>query len=367
MPSRIEKHTFFRILLGVWTIMGVILTNGYNGIMISELNSPRKQSHPKFFDDLICKNRFRNLSKIWNPDNRIDDEMVWYFQFHDTHEEMRDLSHVLYLIKYFNMSVDINTTNVDSSCFRLLSQFKPVPDEQVQPEFFSLLLNLATDSQDSNLNTYRGALKLFASNGAFFPVGFSYLSQNLNSSVLQKIIERQVVKCEKTVFIAKSPKIKIEYEFLSRKYPHTHFVVSSQTLLSYPIGISVPNGLNPRVLTGFKSQTETGVWAHTEDYEIRGNNINRTAAIPRNKGEYLKPKNIASLKGTWITLFILVGFSISSTIPLFAIECRRYVGLLISKIYRVFLLRRHQKSTKMALNDAIGIAVAICDAGNIHN
>lgn len=35
MPTRIEKHTFFRIMLGVWSLMSVVLTNGYNGIMIS--------------------------------------------------------------------------------------------------------------------------------------------------------------------------------------------------------------------------------------------------------------------------------------------------------------------------------------------
>lgn len=63
MPSKIEKAAFFRICFGIWSIMSVILTNGYNGIMISDLNSPRRLAHPEYFDDLRCASPFDDAIK----------------------------------------------------------------------------------------------------------------------------------------------------------------------------------------------------------------------------------------------------------------------------------------------------------------
>lgn len=62
MPDSIEKATFFRISLGVWSLVSVTLTNSYNGIMIGELNAPRKVFHPENFDQLSCGNQFEQIA-----------------------------------------------------------------------------------------------------------------------------------------------------------------------------------------------------------------------------------------------------------------------------------------------------------------
>lgn len=55
LPRNIEQSTIFRLILGTWCLMTVILTNCYNGIMITELNAPYNSLRPTVFDHLHCE------------------------------------------------------------------------------------------------------------------------------------------------------------------------------------------------------------------------------------------------------------------------------------------------------------------------
>ncbi|OXA43053.1 Retrovirus-related Pol polyprotein from type-1 retrotransposable element R1 [Folsomia candida] len=72
-------------------------------------------------------------------------------------------------------------------------------------------------------------------------------------------IEREVVQCEKTVFIGKSSDVRLEYEFLSRKYTDIKFFRSSQTLEPYPIGILFQHGWKSKIVERFKRVSEAGI------------------------------------------------------------------------------------------------------------
>lgn len=58
VPRHLGKQHFFRLVIGSWVLMSVILTNCYNGLMISSLNAPLpKTDIPETFQDLICKDK----------------------------------------------------------------------------------------------------------------------------------------------------------------------------------------------------------------------------------------------------------------------------------------------------------------------
>lgn len=74
LPSKIERHSFIRLVLGFWCLMSVILTNCYNGIMISDLNAPRESSRLTLFDNLLCERLTKaDALKIYKPmwDNMV--------------------------------------------------------------------------------------------------------------------------------------------------------------------------------------------------------------------------------------------------------------------------------------------------------
>jgi hypothetical protein len=53
-PGQLEKKTFYRLSIGIWCLMVAILTNCYNGLMITDLNSPLPGSKMESFKDLLC-------------------------------------------------------------------------------------------------------------------------------------------------------------------------------------------------------------------------------------------------------------------------------------------------------------------------
>lgn len=66
VPGWFQGKNFYRFVFGSWTLMSVILTNCYNGLMISELNAPHRSNIPESFQDLICQKRdiFRSYEKV---------------------------------------------------------------------------------------------------------------------------------------------------------------------------------------------------------------------------------------------------------------------------------------------------------------
>lgn len=221
VPGRIERMTFFRLCLGIWCLMSVILTNGYNGIMIYELNSPRRQSHPETFGELRCQNEFgqnQPIEEVYNIEGakRSDVQEAQVKQFDLFYLFVIDINTRVPLNAFpFGSRVDINNTNVDatSKCYKLLSHIHKNLVLQVLPEFLSVLFNLVNSfmskpvkkNHTKSRKSLFGALDLFNEKHDFYPMGFSYLNETfMTFDIMQGNIERQVVQCGKTVLIGKS-------------------------------------------------------------------------------------------------------------------------------------------------------------------
>lgn len=171
------------------------------------------------------------------------------------------------------------------------------------------------------------------------------------------------MQCEKTVFIGKSSDVRLEYEFLSRKYTDIKFFRSSQTLEPYPIGILFQHGWKSKIVERFKRVSEAGILTLILKEDLSRVNSNRAPAIVFNKTKGFKPINIASLEGKWSTIFILSGSIICLACVVLLIECRFYVGRVIVKIYALILFRHYKNSRTEAADKIIRIAVAVTELG----
>lgn len=190
------------------------------------------------------------------------------------------------------------------------------------------------------------------------------MTEHLTYSVLRGQIERDVVQCEKTVFIGKSSDIKSEYEFLLKNYPDIQFFMSTPGAQSSTSGMSFRHAWRSRVVKSFKRLTETGILTRTIKQDLSNQNRNRTPAIAMEKDKDFSPTNIATLRGTWPTVFILVGSLIGVTIPIFIIECRTSVVQLIENISRIVFLRHYRASKRITANNVLSVAIAVCEIGN---
>ncbi|OXA37335.1 3',5'-cyclic-nucleotide phosphodiesterase [Folsomia candida] len=350
MPSQMEKDTFFRISLGIWCLMSVVLTNGYNGIMISELNSPRREFHPESFDQLSCNHRFKEFLKYSmldiafsekSPATKIEQAIkLWYIEYYAFYKEIHRLAMSVRMKSVETLKFDVNDTNVDIACYRILSAFEQGNSEKILPEFLSVLHNMANLLWDADNNPhFIKDMHFYSSKHAFYPIGFRYRNQNLTYPIVRALIEREIVECKKTVFVGKSSAIRVEYEFLSRNYPDIKFFMSSEAIQDYPSGISFQYAWKSRVVKTFKRVAEAGILTYVEKQDISNKNLNRTPAIVVETSGDLKPANIATLRGAWASVFIL------------------------ADMWRSLSRNRYKTSKRLTVRTVVAIAVAVSNTG----
>lgn len=130
---------------------------------------------------------------------------------------------------------------------------------------------------------------------------------------------------------------------------------------NYPSGIAIYNGWHSSVVLYLYRVIEAGIWTQTEKHELRKNNENRTAQIRQYKSKVFKLTNIATLQGSFSTVFILVGILITLSIFVFIIECRQRIAQIISEVCQLYLPSPYRKKSKMAAKNVIGIAVFVAD------
>ncbi|OXA46165.1 hypothetical protein Fcan01_18953 [Folsomia candida] len=323
LPSKIEKHTFFRFTLGTWCLMSVILTNCYNGIMITELNAPLKLFHPETFDHLRCR-----------QDYLVDIEEYYHINLTAKANDSR-----YFLGRNDKALHDINSTLVSNKCYSLLSAFRRSRGGKLMPEFFIDLILLAKKFRENSWKEVTRSLpytilNFFNSKHSHRPKDFSHMQGSINNLILRSVIEQEVVQCGKTVFIAKLSELKLEYEFLSRRYPRTKFFISSKGVLGNPSGWKFTHPWRSRVAKGVKRVTEAGILRYAESQDMARTNFNRTPAMEQ--ATSVKPINIATLSGALLIVFILTGSLICATILVFVLESRCCL-----------LLRKSQGSLKL--------------------
>ncbi|OXA38438.1 hypothetical protein Fcan01_26789 [Folsomia candida] len=350
IPSKLEKSTFFRILLGIWSIMSVTLTNGYNGIMISELNSPLQLARPEKFDDLICQS-----GGIYSDQAQIR-EQSW-----------RNLTQFFMLVHeisfggFNSLQYRTSQSNGNDKCYKLLSVLQRNTWVAELPEFLSSLFELANKFLWSrlkylpHLETFK-VLDLFNVKHSFYPSG---ITQDTNASTIKQKIEREVVQCGKSVFMARSSELHLENKFLSRKYLGTKFFISDDVVQRFPSGIAFQFALRSRVVKGFKNVVDAGIWTHVEKEELGRKNVNRSQVVVMKQSNIVLT-NIATLSGSLPTVFILASGFICVAIFVFIIECRSRIGPFIRNIRYFYLAHRRKcclKSASLQSNTSVVDAV----------
>lgn len=178
MPCILTKSTFFRLSLGTWCIMSVILANCYNGFVISELNASEKFFHPDKFEHLLCNNELNDAAKFMSLRKRMSShevkQLYGYPDMKKAYDSLRELDIELSVITELGdvpfQTYDMNFTPVDDACYSLLSEFiKPTKYLQMPQFLFGLYRVIILLFE--NIKTYKlllfGNLNLFMSDTCF--------------------------------------------------------------------------------------------------------------------------------------------------------------------------------------------------------
>lgn len=306
IPGKIEKSWIFRIVFGSWIIIGVIFSNCYNGLMITGLNSPLAATTANTFRDLVC-----NYQEVKFVHSRMKKDSRFYFDSY-------------WYLHYANELYSGNQTlnpYYSNKCFSIFSY--PTETSHI-PKFFNFLSKIYGNYMDA-LEVSHGMeleLNLFHPRQKPFPKNISTLSYH----EMVKVVEREVVDCGKTAFVAPQGEFQAEVEFLVRSYPSLKFYKGKDIVVAKPLGMRIFNPGVSRIHWNAKSLVETGIYTRLTKERYERKNFRRQRA-----GVYKHQMETMTMDGCILTLFILCAGLAAGAIIVYCMECcigfKRWIGI----------------------------------------
>lgn len=341
IPGKIEKLSWLRMIFTSWCLMSVILTNCYNGLMITELNAPFRSYSKETFPGLSCGANYENGI---NSDLSFLKEVVPYhnvlYKYAESHE--KENFSILY-------NAILNIVSVaKSDCFSLLSLPYDRNDGFSLPEF---LLRLHEDtpmykiveneleenplSINSILNTFDPSelsnLNLLNPKHTHFPRSiYASVRKIIPNSEFQKLIESEIVLCRKSVFIAESDNLAAEFEFLSKNYFWIKFTRGKEVRTSMQFGLIFDGEGFSKIPGYYKILIESGIY-HRVDEEMQ---LRKWARRHPVSGRSEAKPAMMQLDGGLVTPFVLCSAVLLGAISCFLVESWRKFGRVFKYVSR---------------------------------
>lgn len=320
LPEKLEKNSIFRGVVGCWIIVCVLFSNCYNGLMITGLNSPLAATTVTTFRDLVCDyqevkynfEQYGKMNRTAKP-NRLSAAnfyLYWYTS---------------YIIGLYGYEDGLKETNnpyysVSTDCFSILST--PVDGTYPVPKFYLFLyynVNIKfMYNGEHDIKTTKPlelGLNLFYPKQRLYPRSITSLSRT-NVSEQRKEVEKEVVECGKTVFVAATGEFVGEVDFLSRTYPWIKFYISKDIFMPEPYGIIIKNPGMSKIPQRVNSLVESGIYSRLVKERNERQNFRRQRA-----GVYKPPKETMAMDGRISTLFMLCVGLAALAILVWGVEC----------------------------------------------
>ncbi|OXA46253.1 hypothetical protein Fcan01_19320 [Folsomia candida] len=292
IPQKLERKNFFRLVLGGWILMSVILTNCYNGLMISYLNSPfPKAKIPEKFQDLLCDDEDTTIIQDYEKRKNIS---IW---FNTAKKQIVQTS--------MRATFPLKPT----PCFKIYSAVSNnngfIFLELLDQTWKSLLLDKYDSSQVSleivTILLLGDPKHILTPRGHYISTLFTPTQAELSKIIF--LTQEEISKCEKSVLVIEASDSVAETEYLTKKFPHVNFCKSKDTLRLTPFGWSFEGEGKSRVPKYFQSLVETGIQGRL-DYERR---MRKIAIYNSKLGNPVRKDVPLGLGSALITLFMLSG------------------------------------------------------------
>ncbi|OXA42070.1 hypothetical protein Fcan01_23189 [Folsomia candida] len=342
LTRKVEGHSFFRLILGSWCLMSVILTNCYNGVMISHLNAPLDASRPTLFDYLLCErmpttdafkmskridfyyDRIKNNIPLTGRGEKLPkygyDRIAWYmFALAQSLQHQKGTSHNGPESKPARELQNPFTLN---KCFHLLSHPKGyVSGYPSIPEFLEYLFFYVQAIPDNILfvpiaNKDMQMLNLFDPRNTHHSMDFKYSGKNQTFVQLRNNVESELLESGRSVYISKSDIIEAELNFLTKHYPKKRFYKGKEIFQKDDYFWNMKKVGESKVPKYFKAVAESGIYGRLGLEEIHQKYLGRKPVKREKSG------GDVTLDGAFLTMFIICGGTVALASFAFVVEVR---------------------------------------------
>ncbi|OXA54921.1 hypothetical protein Fcan01_11864 [Folsomia candida] len=342
LPTIVEGQAIFRWVFGPWIIISVFLTNCYNGLMITGLNSPLAGNTIATWKDLVCdykdfpytEEQFQNF-----PKNSTERQSNLHYQ--DIKDQETSLTNMKRVLPEFSRP---------SHCFALLSFPIGKQDHPLSvltnfglPEFVGFLYEqFESINYDMELTQHVLWLNLFHPKHRHIPKATKekLWTLSLHDSVTR--VEEEIVACGRAVFIASTVQLEEMREYLSLKYYWIKFYKSKDILISpFPVGVMFKGEGKSMVPHNYKALIETGIYGRLMKEKDRRRTHKRKQAIKYESHNV----NKITMDGCILTLFILWGSLAVLGSCCWVYECILRAGFVVAQLcefWRNFINRKNK-------------------------
>lgn len=325
IPSILGKTLFFRLVFGTWLISVMLLTSCYNSLLTTELNAPLPGKGPEAFEDLVCENS-ELLNSAVNYNYSELSAILKYEKYHS------------YWRTTYDWFFEIDNPHSSTDCYAMLSQLEanyvgPTRNifQLLQQTYYNDEIRVFTIFENPSS---RDILPILLANPKhrLSPKG---VNKSLTYFTHRELVELETVDCtQKTVFVARSDLLNIEFEFLSKSYPRKLFKKSVNSLSTVMIGWFFDVMEASQISKNFRLLSESGIYGWMTQEMLVSLNLNRTAALNIEQENGAVPMRMG---GNIDTLFILFGTTLGCAVLCGGVECRRYFYDLV--VRTSFLIR----------------------------
>jgi hypothetical protein len=332
-PGRLEKKTFYRLSIGIWCLMVVFLTNCYNGLMITDLNSPLPGSKIESFRDLLCDQTLFDVKPDFNITQWMEtSKMTWFW------DKVQD-----YFFNEKNGSL-INPYET-KECFRIWSPSSAsailvnvnLPGNELFWQMDHIYRQNIKDIMKMWAYSDKIMLSLLHPAHAREPQEIEKIrikdKRYPTENELAIADELEITNCQqKSAYITDSNQISLEMYFLSRNYEKKQFYTEKNDMIRVEIEAwQFEKVGNSKIPGYYRWMIDSGIYYRLEDEKVARKNRGREPLI-KIKEEKERLEGVSSLSGGLITLFMLCGGLLFLAVMSFIfLECRHIVLKLFGK------------------------------------
>ncbi|OXA63544.1 hypothetical protein Fcan01_01189 [Folsomia candida] len=318
IPPKLESRHFIRLVLGSWALISLILTNCYTGLMITKLNAPLPDQSVQYLSDIISLGDDEKLNKNGLPQWQSDASSRYHKYWGPEGQKL--YRGLVETVKHENPYVSLE-------CFKLLSF--PITRRYLYTpsfEFFDFLgglyIRFKREMEYKSVRFTRYdemLLGLLNPRHAHEPNGINYSNGTVYKvKQLKDLVETDLVRCGKSVLIAKYEQIEMEAAFFEKHYPIKKWDKGKDSVQPVLAGMVFRHAGISIVPKYYMSLVETGIYGRLEVELIARTIRNRVPAVNLTQGNFK-----SSLEGGLVTLFVILGFVLFFSLICFLIECRR--------------------------------------------
>lgn len=351
IPKKLLVAVPFRVLIIPWLLLGMILSNCYLSILITNLNKPQRGERADKYEQISC---LSNKQQITTANYTMISDRFYA-------KELIEGDNIA------NFTLPPLVKSLGGYCYTILSSFK-----------FDFLPELSKTKY--NLLSYKFSHFYYEINSqaySFPPYLQHLLFSMLNPRIrwypsklkgavdINGVIEEEILQCDRSAHIGPSSEVGIYYDYLSRNYPTKKWYRGEKTVFEMPAGFTFQVGKESKMVFYFKLFLQSGIYIRVSN-QVKQNAtlLKEREAKKRNKDQVMDQFQYVTairLEDNVQTIFILLVICLGLCVCIAVVEYVKYnraiiasrVGLFWIKLRQLIKFRRCKRSIRRTISQLL--------------